>query len=88
MLSENDPRVLKESPVRDEQSRGFLRGHFQASAIQPALCPPQTFIDPQLQDSDVISGVHDKCVIREADEAKRRKSSHMTFQTSRPTRDP
>ena len=48
MLSEDDPRVLEKSPVRNEQSLDFLRGHFQASAIQPALRSPQTFIDPQL----------------------------------------
>ena len=70
MLSENDPRILKGSPFRDEQSLGFLRGHFQVSAIQSSLCPPQTFIDLQLQDSEVISGAHDKCVIREADDAR------------------
>ena len=39
------------------------------SSIQP-LCSPQTFIDPQLQDSDVFSSTHDKCVIREADDAR------------------
>ena len=48
MHSENDPRVLKGSPVRDEQNLGFLRGHFQASAIQPTVRLLQTFIDPQL----------------------------------------
>ena len=43
-----DPRILEGSPVRNEQRHGFLRGHFKASAIQPALRSPQTFIDPQL----------------------------------------
>ena len=33
VLSENEPRVLKGSPVRDKQSLGFLTGHFQASGI-------------------------------------------------------
>ena len=68
MLSENYPRVL-ERTVRNEQSLGFLKGHFQASAIQPTLFPPQNFIDHQLQDSD-ISGKHDMCVIRKADDAR------------------
>ena len=70
MFPENDLRVLEGFPVRDQQSLGFFRGHFQASAIQPTLCPLQTFIDPQLQDSDVVSGAHDKCVIREAIDAR------------------
>ena len=65
MLSENDPWVLEKSPVRDQQSLGFLRGNFQASAIQPTLYLPQNFIDPRLQDSDVLSGAHDKCVIHD-----------------------
>ena len=94
MFSENDPRVLKGSPVRDQQSLGLFRGHFQTSAIQPTLFPPQTFIDPQLKDSDVFSGTHDKCFIREVDDvrssrqSKCRKSLYMTFQTSGPTHDP
>ena len=46
MLSENDPRVFERSPFRDEQSLGFLRGHFQVSAIQTALRSLQTSIDP------------------------------------------
>ena len=70
MFPENDLRLFEGSPVRDQQSIGLFRGHFQASAIQPTLCPPQTFIDPQLKDSDVVSGAHDKCVIREADDAR------------------
>ena len=48
MLPENDPRVLKRSPVRYQKRLGLYRGHFQARPIQPTLCPPQTFIDPQL----------------------------------------
>ena len=70
MFSENDLWVLKGSPVRDQQSLGLLRGHFQASAIQPTLSPPQTFVDLQLKDSDVFSGTRDKCVIREDDDAR------------------
>ena len=69
IVSENDPRVLKASLFRDQQSLGLLRSHFQASAIQLTLCPPHSFIDPQLKDSDVFSGIHDKCVIRKADDA-------------------
>ena len=77
MLSENDPRVLERSPpVRNEQSLGFLRGHFQAPAIQPALRSPQTSIDPQLKDSDVVSGEHDECVICEADDARSSRKVH------------
>ena len=70
MFHENDLWVLEESPVRDQQSLGLFSGHFQAFVIQPTLCPPQTFIHPQLQDSDVVSGAHDKCVICEADDAR------------------
>ena len=69
MFSENDPRVLKGSPVCDQQSLGLFRGHFKTSASQPTLYPPQTFINLQLKDSDVKSGAHDKCVIHEADDA-------------------
>ena len=69
MFPENDLRVLEGSPVRDQQSLFLFRGHFQAFAIQLTLCPSQTFIDSQLQDSDVLSYAHDKCVIREADDA-------------------
>ena len=64
MFPENDPRVFEGSPVCDQQSLGFIRGHFQASAIQPTLCPSQTIIDPQLEDFDVVNGAHDKCVVR------------------------
>ena len=67
---ENDPRVLEGSPVRDQQSLGLFRTFLQASAIQPTLCPPQTFIDPHFQDSDAVSGAHDKCVVHEADDAR------------------
>ena len=35
-------RVLIGSPVRDQQSLDLFRNHFQASAIQPTLYPPQT----------------------------------------------
>ena len=70
MLAENDLRVLEGSPVRGQQSLGLFRGYLQASAIQPALCPPQSVIDPQLEDSDVVSGAHDKCVVRGADDAR------------------
>ena len=34
--------------IFEKQSLGILRGHFKASVIQPTLCSPQTFIDPQL----------------------------------------
>ena len=33
---------------------------FQASAIQPTLCPPQSLIDPQFEDFNVFSGIHEK----------------------------
>ena len=33
MFPENDLRIFEGSPVRDQQSFGLLRGHFQASAI-------------------------------------------------------
>ena len=49
VFPKNNFRVLKGSPVRAQQSPGLIRNHFQASVIQPALCPPQTLIDPQLQ---------------------------------------
>ena len=55
MFAENNFRVLEGSPVSDQQSHGLFRGHFQASAIQPTLCPQQTFINSQLQDSDVLN---------------------------------
>ena len=70
MFPENDLRVLEGSSVRDQQSLGLFRGHFQASAISPTLCPLQTFIDLQLQESYVVSGAHDRGVIREADDAR------------------
>ena len=76
MLPENDPRVFEGSPVCDQQRLGLFRGHFQASAIQPTLCPPQTIIDPQPQDFDVISGAHDTCVIHEADDARSSRQVH------------
>ena len=44
--------------------------------MQPTLCPPQTIIHPQLQDFDVVSGAHDKCVIREADDARSSRPVH------------
>ena len=57
-FSENNPRVLKGSPVRDEQSLGFFWGHFQASAMRPTLCPPiprsLKFIEEPLLDSSNI----------------------------------
>ena len=70
MFPENKLRVLEGSPVRDQQSLGLFRGYFQASANQPTLYLPQTFIDPLLQDSDIVSGAHDEFVIREADDAR------------------
>ena len=94
MIPENDLQVLEGSPVRDQQSLGLFRGHFQASAIQPTLCPSRTFIDPQLQNSDVVSSAHDKCfsvkpmMLVPADRSMHRKSSYMKIQTSEPTRDP
>ena len=69
MFTKNDPRVLKGSPVRDQQSLCLSRGHFQTSAIQSTLCLPQTFIDLQLKDPVVFSDTH-KCVIREDDDAR------------------
>ena len=76
MFPENDPRVFEGSPVCNQQSLGLLRGHFQASAIQPTLFQPQTIIDPQLQDFNVVSGAHDKCVIREADDTRSSRQVH------------
>ena len=70
MFPENNLRVFEGSPVRDQQSLCLFRGGFQASTIQPTLCPLQTIIDPQLQDLDVVSGARDKCVIREADDPR------------------
>ena len=48
MFPENDLRVLEGSPVRDQQSFGLFRGHFQVSAIQPTLCSPQMFMKIEL----------------------------------------
>ena len=76
MFPENDPRVFERSPVCDQQSLDLFRGHFQASTIQPTLCPPQTIIDPQLQDFHVVSGAQDKCVISEADDARSSRQVH------------
>ena len=76
MFPENDPRVFEGSPVYDQQRLGLFRGHPQASAIQPTLCPPQTIIDLQLQDFNVVSGAHDKCVIREADDDRSSRQVH------------
>ena len=42
MFPENDLQILEGSPVLDQHSLGLLRDHFQASAIQPTLCLPQT----------------------------------------------
>ena len=39
-------------------------------------CLPQSLIDVQLQDSDVFSGAQDKCVIREADDARSSRLVH------------
>ena len=66
--------LLSSAPLRALCSPGLcstvFRGHFQATAIQPKLCPSQTFNYPQLKDFDVFSGTHDKSIIREADDAR------------------
>ena len=49
---------------------------FPLAPVVAALCPPQTIIDLQLENSDVVSSAHDKCVIREADDARSSRQVH------------
>ena len=81
MFPENDPRVFEGSPVRDQQSLGLFRGHFQASAIQPTLCQPQTIITAlksRLEDDLTLEFVKSKLI----DEYERQKGNFKFCQKS------
>ena len=71
MIPVNDHRVLVESSVREQQSLGLYRGHFQASVTQPKLPPTPTGTTSALSAKPMM--------LVPAGGFMRRKSPYMTF---------
>ena len=94
MFFENDPRVLKGSPVRDQQSLVFSGAIFRPLLSNQRITRHKISLIlssriPMSSAAHTTSALSAKpMMLIPAGSSKRRKSSYVTFQTSGPTRDP